>query len=273
MGAALGPSLPGGALKRAAQGQAVVDASWAMAARGDGTFDRWQLFGATALQYVHMGQRDGARRARGRRDRRSRRRSGSTRSSRRSSSRCSQPRCATGARPGVGGARRRDRARARPVHAGRRSGARREPGGAGRPDAAARARTLRDAARGRAAQRGRPVSTVDRRHRRLHGRHRGDQGVGTGRARRARAPALGGERDRAARARAAGGARRDSALADGKELAFGADTVGVVAGGVLAFSRPLDRALRDRRGGGDGGAAGAGAGAPERSVAARRRRA
>jgi 4-azaleucine resistance transporter AzlC len=52
MGAALGPSLPGGALKRALQGQAVVDSSWAMSARGDGTFDRWQLFGATAIQYV-----------------------------------------------------------------------------------------------------------------------------------------------------------------------------------------------------------------------------
>ena len=52
MGAALGPSLPGGALKRALQGQTVVDASWAMSARGDGTFDRWQLFGATAIQYV-----------------------------------------------------------------------------------------------------------------------------------------------------------------------------------------------------------------------------
>ena len=52
MGAALGPSLPGGALKRALQGQTVVDASWAMSARGDGTFDRWQLFGATAIQYL-----------------------------------------------------------------------------------------------------------------------------------------------------------------------------------------------------------------------------
>ncbi len=52
MGAALGPSLPGGPLKRAAQGQTVVDASWALAARGDGTFDRWQLFGATSIQYV-----------------------------------------------------------------------------------------------------------------------------------------------------------------------------------------------------------------------------
>jgi 4-azaleucine resistance transporter AzlC len=52
MGAALGPSLPGGPVRRAAQGQAVVDASWAMAARGDGSFDRWLLFGSTAIQYV-----------------------------------------------------------------------------------------------------------------------------------------------------------------------------------------------------------------------------
>src|SRR4051812_26070431 len=52
MGIALAPSLPGGPLKRAAQGQSLVDASWAMAARGDGTVDRWFLFGASALQYV-----------------------------------------------------------------------------------------------------------------------------------------------------------------------------------------------------------------------------
>src|SRR3954453_22004743 len=52
MGIALGPSLPGRAAKRAAQGQTVVDASWAMASRGDGTFDRWFLFGSTAPQYV-----------------------------------------------------------------------------------------------------------------------------------------------------------------------------------------------------------------------------
>ncbi len=52
MGIALAPSLPGGPLKRALQGQPVVDASWALAARGDGTFDRWQLFGSTAPQYV-----------------------------------------------------------------------------------------------------------------------------------------------------------------------------------------------------------------------------
>jgi predicted branched-subunit amino acid permease len=30
----------------------VVDASWAIAGRGDGTFDRWLLFGSTAVQYV-----------------------------------------------------------------------------------------------------------------------------------------------------------------------------------------------------------------------------
>jgi 4-azaleucine resistance transporter AzlC len=52
MGIALAPSLPGGPLKRAAQGQTVVDSSWALAARGDGTFDRWFLFGSTIPQYV-----------------------------------------------------------------------------------------------------------------------------------------------------------------------------------------------------------------------------
>jgi branched chain amino acid efflux pump len=52
MGIALAPSLPGGPLKRAAQGQTVVDASWALANRGDGTFDRWLLFGTTLSQYV-----------------------------------------------------------------------------------------------------------------------------------------------------------------------------------------------------------------------------
>src|SRR3954466_6434661 len=43
-GIALAPWLPGGPAKRAAQGQAVVDASWVMAGQGDGTFDRWFLF-------------------------------------------------------------------------------------------------------------------------------------------------------------------------------------------------------------------------------------
>lgn len=52
MGIALGPSLPGRTWLRAAQGQTVVDSSWAMASRGDGTFDRWFLFGSTVPQYV-----------------------------------------------------------------------------------------------------------------------------------------------------------------------------------------------------------------------------
>ena len=52
MGIGLAPSLPGGPVARAVQGQPVVDASWAMASRGDGTFDRWQLFGSTAPQYA-----------------------------------------------------------------------------------------------------------------------------------------------------------------------------------------------------------------------------
>ncbi len=52
MGAALAPSLPGGWLWRAAQGQTVVDASWAMSNLGDGRFDRWFLFGSTAPQYA-----------------------------------------------------------------------------------------------------------------------------------------------------------------------------------------------------------------------------
>ena len=52
MGIAFAPSLPGGWVKRALQGQPIVDASWALAARGDGTFDRWVLFGGTLPQYV-----------------------------------------------------------------------------------------------------------------------------------------------------------------------------------------------------------------------------
>ena len=52
MGVALAPSLPGGPLKRAVQGQANVDTSWALAGRGDGTYDRWLMFGTTVPQYV-----------------------------------------------------------------------------------------------------------------------------------------------------------------------------------------------------------------------------
>lgn len=52
MGFAVAPSLRGGRARRAVEGQAVVDTSWAMAARGDGTFDREYLFGHTGVQYV-----------------------------------------------------------------------------------------------------------------------------------------------------------------------------------------------------------------------------
>lgn len=52
MGVAVAPSLPGRAPWRAAQGQTVVDASWALAAREDGSFDRWMLFGSSAIQYL-----------------------------------------------------------------------------------------------------------------------------------------------------------------------------------------------------------------------------
>ena len=52
MGFAVGPSLPGRALARAIQGQSVVDASFVIASRGDGSFDRGLLMGATAAQAV-----------------------------------------------------------------------------------------------------------------------------------------------------------------------------------------------------------------------------
>ena len=52
MGVALGPSLPGGRLRRALQGQTVVDSSWALALRPDGSFDRMYLFGHSAGQYA-----------------------------------------------------------------------------------------------------------------------------------------------------------------------------------------------------------------------------
>jgi 4-azaleucine resistance transporter AzlC len=51
-GVALAPSLPGGPVRRALEGQPVVDASWALAARGDGSFDRMLLFGSSLAQYV-----------------------------------------------------------------------------------------------------------------------------------------------------------------------------------------------------------------------------
>lgn len=51
MGIALAPSLPGSPARRAATGQAVVDASWALANQGEGRFDRHLMIGATIPQY------------------------------------------------------------------------------------------------------------------------------------------------------------------------------------------------------------------------------
>ena len=50
MGIAVAPFLKGGPLRRALEGQAVVDASWAMASRGGGRFDREFMIGATISQ-------------------------------------------------------------------------------------------------------------------------------------------------------------------------------------------------------------------------------
>jgi predicted branched-subunit amino acid permease len=52
MGLALAPSLRGRALSRAAFAMTLVDASWAAASAGDGTFDPWYLVGVTVPQYI-----------------------------------------------------------------------------------------------------------------------------------------------------------------------------------------------------------------------------
>lgn len=51
MGIALAPSLRGGPLRRAAYGEAMIDASWAMANRGGGRYDPDFLVGATIPSY------------------------------------------------------------------------------------------------------------------------------------------------------------------------------------------------------------------------------
>jgi predicted branched-subunit amino acid permease len=51
MGIALAPSLRGGALRRAAIGQAMIDFSWAAASRGGGRFDPPFMLGATVPSY------------------------------------------------------------------------------------------------------------------------------------------------------------------------------------------------------------------------------
>ncbi len=51
MAVAIAPWVRGGVLKRAGQGAAIVDASWALASRGDGRFDPAVMVGATVPQY------------------------------------------------------------------------------------------------------------------------------------------------------------------------------------------------------------------------------
>jgi 4-azaleucine resistance transporter AzlC len=51
MGIALAPSLRGGAIRRALYGEAMIDASWAMANRGGGRYDPDFLLGATLPCY------------------------------------------------------------------------------------------------------------------------------------------------------------------------------------------------------------------------------
>ena len=50
MGLAVAPAMVGGPVRRAAEAQGMVDASWALANRGDGTFSRELMLGATAPQ-------------------------------------------------------------------------------------------------------------------------------------------------------------------------------------------------------------------------------
>ena len=52
MGVAVAPYLKGGPFRRALEGQTIVDASWALANRGGGRFDREFMIGATAPQVV-----------------------------------------------------------------------------------------------------------------------------------------------------------------------------------------------------------------------------
>ncbi len=52
MGVAFAPSLPGGPVARAAQGQTVVDVSLVVAQDGQGGYDRGLLFGSSAIQYT-----------------------------------------------------------------------------------------------------------------------------------------------------------------------------------------------------------------------------
>jgi 4-azaleucine resistance transporter AzlC len=52
MGVAVAPAMKGGPVRRAVEGQGIVDASWAVANRGDGTFSRELMLGATLPQAI-----------------------------------------------------------------------------------------------------------------------------------------------------------------------------------------------------------------------------
>ena len=52
MGVAVAPFLKGGPLRRALEGQAIIDPSWALASRGGGRFDREFMIGATVPQFA-----------------------------------------------------------------------------------------------------------------------------------------------------------------------------------------------------------------------------
>jgi 4-azaleucine resistance transporter AzlC len=52
MGVAVAPYLKGGPMRRALEGQTVIDASWALASRGEGRFDREFMIGSMLPQYA-----------------------------------------------------------------------------------------------------------------------------------------------------------------------------------------------------------------------------
>src|SRR5918997_575935 len=52
MGVAVAPFLKGGRLRRALEGQAIIDPSWSLASRGGGRFDREFMIGATVPQFA-----------------------------------------------------------------------------------------------------------------------------------------------------------------------------------------------------------------------------
>ncbi|RKQ90785.1 putative branched-subunit amino acid permease [Solirubrobacter pauli] len=55
MGLAIGPFLKGGPVQRSIESVAIVDSSFALASRGDGTFDRERLIGSTLPQFAAWG--------------------------------------------------------------------------------------------------------------------------------------------------------------------------------------------------------------------------